>query len=68
MLILILQFFRLEQLLGTSNDLLTEFARTRRGIVEGDENVVVKEDMLLEVRMSKPSKPLRYHYHQLILL
>ncbi len=49
--------FRLEQLLSSSNDLLTQFSRKRHGVKEGDDNIVVQEDMLLEVRLEKPSKP-----------
>lgn len=51
--------YRLEQLLSSSNDLLTRFARMRHGgaPTAGDDTVVVKEDLLLEVRLEKPSKP-----------
>lgn len=51
--------YRLEQLLSSSNDLLTRFARKRQGGApsKGDDTVVVKEDLLLEVRLEKPSKP-----------
>eukprot|EP01034_Spumella_vulgaris_P034753 gene34753-42863_t len=49
--------FRLEQLLSQSNDLLTQFSRRRNGLTEGDDNITVQEDMLLEVRLEKPSKP-----------
>lgn len=34
--------FRLEQLLSSSNDLLTKFERRRVGIREGDDNIIVK--------------------------
>lgn len=34
--------FRLEQLLSSSNDLLTKFERRRLGVREGDENIIVK--------------------------
>ena len=49
--------FRLEELLASSVDLLEEFARLREGRREGDDDVVVRQDMLLEVRLAKPSKP-----------
>ncbi len=55
--------FRLEQLLASSVDLLTEFAK-RRALLQEDEEpdnkVVVREDMMLEVRLSKPSKPQKW--------
>ncbi len=51
--------FRLEQLLEKSNDLLTKFRRKRNGgnMLPDDDHVIVKEDMTLEVRLEKPSKP-----------
>lgn len=51
---------RLEQLLRQSVDLLKEFAR-RRGTDGGEDDVIVREDFLSEVRLSKPSKPLKWH-------
>ena len=49
--------FRLDRLLETSVDLLTKFAILRNGNQDNDDNVVVKEDMLVEVRLAKPSRP-----------
>ena len=42
--------FRLDRLLESSVDLLTKFAILRHGKKDDDENVVVKEDMLIEIR------------------
>lgn len=49
--------FRLQNLLSSSNDLLTKFKRTRYGQENGDEEIVVEEEMNLEVRLEVPSKP-----------
>lgn len=49
--------FRLQNLLSSSNDMLVKFKRTRQGFDEDDERVVVAEEMNLEVRLEKPSKP-----------
>lgn len=48
--------FRLEQLLQQSNDLLTKFRR-RRGESSANDHVVVSEELMLEVRLEKPSHP-----------
>jgi len=53
--------FRLEHLLGSSQDLLKEFAMKRRGKQKGDETVTLREDIISEVRLCRPSKPLRWH-------
>lgn len=54
--------FRLEQLLSSSVDLLKEFERTRSERAESDDNtVVVRDDILGEVRLEKPSKPEKWH-------
>jgi hypothetical protein len=52
--------FRLEQLLSSSVDLLKEFERTR-GERTDDNTVVVRDDILGEVRLEKPSKPEKWH-------
>ena len=53
---------RLEQLLEQSVDLLRQFSKRRSGeSVSEDEDVVVREDTLAEVRLSKPSQPLKWH-------
>jgi len=53
---------RLEQLLEQSVDLLRQFSKRRSGeSAREDEDVVVREDTLSEVRLSKPSKPLKWH-------
>jgi hypothetical protein len=51
--------FRLEDLLSSSADLLAEFALRHAGKdhPDADTAVVVREDMLLEVRLGKPSRP-----------
>jgi hypothetical protein len=54
--------FRLEQLLSSSVDLLKEFEKTRGERPEIDDNtVVVRDDILGEVRLEKPSKPEKWH-------
>lgn len=63
--------YRLEELLASSADLLTEFARLKNNKNKNnndlvsmngdrDDNVVVKETMRLDVRPEKPSKPQRW--------
>jgi hypothetical protein len=61
--------FRLEQLLRSSEDLLEEFARRRTSLTQtqADEEyerdggaVVVREDMMVNVQLSKPSKPQKW--------
>eukprot|EP01038_Epipyxis_sp_PR26KG_P013134 gene13134-17601_t len=47
--------FRLEQLLSTSNDLLLKFAQKRNNSKHDD--IIVKEEMMLEVLLEKPAKP-----------
>lgn len=50
--------FRMDDLLSNSNDLLTQFERRHKGGArEGDDDIVVEEEMLVEVRLEKPSKP-----------
>eukprot|EP00605_Chrysophyceae_sp_TOSAG23-4_P000396 GSChrysophyteH1.ASY1.ANO1.452.1 assembled CDS len=51
--------FRLEQLLSSAPDLLKEFAR-RRQRDENDDAVTIREDIVSEVRLRRPSKPLRW--------
>ena len=52
--------FRLEHLLSSSEDLLKEFAMRRRGKQTGDEVVTLREEIVSEVRLCRPSKPLRW--------
>lgn len=48
--------FRLEQLLQQSSDLLAKFQRRRHAEDEA-RHVTVQEDLMLEVRLQKPSRP-----------
>ena len=52
--------FRLEQLLSSAPDLLKEFALKRRDKQDGDDQITLREEILSEARLCRPSKPLRW--------
>ena len=53
--------FRLEHLLEKSTDLLMEFQKTRTGEDNSKLNLVISEELKINVKPARPSKPQRWH-------
>ena len=53
--------FRLEHLLEKSTDMLMEFQKTRTGRNNSNLNLVISEDLKVNLKPARPSKPERWH-------
>jgi hypothetical protein len=53
--------FRLEHLLEKSTDMLMEFQKTRTGVNNSNLNLVISEDLKVNIKPARPSKPERWH-------